>query len=115
MSNPKHTPGPWRVSKTSEDLPHHQDIVSIRGPTGCLIGEVYNSSQEDLWDTKDEPNARLIAAAPLLFEALKAIERLIDAEILIRNPGLEINQAAGKRTLNAMAMLTVAIAKAEGK
>lgn len=72
MSNHKHTPGPWKVRKVvdnSGDYPFpNYDILALLdyGPQG--IADAYNNPY----------NARLIAAAPALLEALEAVEWVVD-------------------------------------
>ena len=62
-----HTPGPWAVHKNKgAAVPY-----SIRTKETYLIGEVYDSTIGDL--TEVDANARLIAAAPALLEALERI------------------------------------------
>jgi hypothetical protein len=53
----KHSPAPW-----TED-PEGEVAVTIEDANGNPIADVYGSAD-------DNPNARLIAAAPLLLEAL---------------------------------------------
>lgn len=61
----KHTPGPWM------HLPCSEDGFIIRASHKCIVGA---ADEEDwygpIWN---EANARLIAAAPDLLEALKII------------------------------------------
>jgi hypothetical protein len=73
MNTPKHTPGPWRIFNAGRGR-----TLSIHGPRGEL------GTNEDCvvnwpgFDSCDKPkrervaNARLIAAAPDLLEALEA-------------------------------------------
>ena len=73
----KHTPGPWRV------IPNSRDIVSVKKPGLCprFIAEVLESlpaSSDDhpvfaATDLEIDANARLIAAAPELLEALRGL------------------------------------------
>lgn len=58
----KHTPGPWHLS-AAKDCIWHQDHGRICTPP--------NHAQVWNW----EPNARLIAAAPELLEALEDLEQ----------------------------------------
>ena len=60
MSKPAWTPGPWSV----KSIPGHGD--SIVGAGGLQVVRIGQISKMDL------ANARLIAAAPELYEALKA-------------------------------------------
>lgn len=50
----KHTPGPWEILSTLEICSGNKDICELKG-----------------WMNEDQANARLIAAAPDLLEALK--------------------------------------------
>jgi hypothetical protein len=59
MSETKHTPGPWQVEDSSDWM----DIVDADGD---LIAEIEPGECE-------KGNAQLIAAAPELLEALKAV------------------------------------------
>lgn len=63
----KHTPGPWLIN------PH--DKISIIGPDGFTIANCRNSSFHRNAPNYDrqEANARLIAMAPELLEALRNI------------------------------------------
>lgn len=62
MKNGKHTPGPWQIER-------YQDAISTIGPIGSF------SIENVSWLEVSEDDARLIAAAPDLLEALK---RLLD-------------------------------------
>ena len=74
----KHTPGPWRVDDSDEE-----DLKVVGRPTWkCkrygVLGEWDVCRVDELnWDNTGEvaANARLIAAAPELLEALKAWDR----------------------------------------
>lgn len=63
MSERKHTPGPWRLSGHSEDSP---EKLSVEDGNGYFIAEVD-------FGLAQKANARLIAAAPELLEALKEL------------------------------------------
>lgn len=71
-----HTPGPWAIEKDSKD------IVKVRA-----YATVATCTTAGLWDSKRTQvispeecmaNARLIAAAPELLEALEEFYHLID-------------------------------------
>jgi hypothetical protein len=85
-----HTKGPWRVSKKP-------DIYFIHG-AGCLfIADLVNNNSPE-----QEANANLVAAAPDLLEALKAIyQDAIARSTEVPSPIVEA--------------VCAAIAKAEGK
>ena len=51
-----HTPGPWTLEQI-------EDVFFVRGANGDLVETIYTG----------EANAKLIAAAPDLFAALKAV------------------------------------------
>lgn len=59
----KHTPGPWSVSTTDRYIRYQ----GIHGPNICDL-EVFGGHRDE-----NEANARLIAAAPEILEALVAI------------------------------------------
>ena len=59
-----HTPGPWNCDKPMHDDTHR--YVHVNGPVICVI----NLAGDRLLA---EANAMLIAAAPELLEALKAV------------------------------------------
>lgn len=59
------TPGPWRIKNSSSPIAHER--VRILGADGESV-----ASSAAYRDTKEaEANARLIAAAPAMYEALK--------------------------------------------
>lgn len=61
MSETKHKPGPWRASvESSDDFGH---CLNVRSASSRIASVVSNK----------DADARLIAAAPDLLEALKAI------------------------------------------
>ncbi|MFU3489278.1 hypothetical protein ACM7KH_02810 [Pseudomonas aeruginosa] len=68
----KHTPGPW-VALKAEQAVHEQDyyIASERGVVGYWKGGK-SWHDDDKW-VLTEADARLIAAAPELLEALQAV------------------------------------------
>lgn len=70
MSDIKHTPGPWSFYDDSNDGKTNRiEIVAI----GKTVARIYHSVPEE-----DLPNARLIAAAPELLEALIAVVSVAD-------------------------------------
>lgn len=54
----KHTPGPWTVSGNS---------INARGGVVAEVNTIYETGEAD---------AKLIAAAPAMFEALQAVDKL---------------------------------------
>jgi len=63
-----HTPGPWNM--VQEDKRIAIGVGLVEGPNGYDVAEVYN---DDCPREVGEANARLIAAAPDLFDALRAL------------------------------------------
>ena len=92
MRTPKFTPGPWRIS-----LPDECVVVDRGGYDIADCSALYESEPKQC-----EANARLIAAAPDMLEALKAI---IDAD----------ERGQGVRFAEAMEAAERAIEKAEPK
>jgi hypothetical protein len=103
----QHTAGPWKLFYWSEaigvasDRPRLRESMSIatvpRGP------ETGNADDRAL----AEANARLIAAAPELLEALLMVR---DAELDVR-----ADEGRGNMPNGALAKIEAAIAKAEGR
>ena len=71
MGDSQHTPGPWKVT----DMHPEEGCRSIRGPKFEYVAEVcvVTTMHGDNSDEVREANARLIAAAPALLEALERI------------------------------------------
>jgi len=78
MKNTKHTPGPWKLDDVSD---------FIRGPRGVYIAELCdaNSDRVQVHGPRFEANARLIAAAPDLLEALEHISRELPENEFIKH------------------------------
>ena len=89
MSNTKHTPAPWRVK--------HSESKSAFNVIGTVLGGKYKIARcpylvlEDMTESsasinereknEAEANARLIASAPSLLEALKEVAGLWEEEL----------------------------------
>jgi hypothetical protein len=103
----KHTPGPWFVAPRNE--------VNSAGHNIAMIADLdwgqYRDA-EDNGEAEFEANARLIAAAPDLLEALKAAMAFLDENVADPDITAGMAQAYIKlRDINPKAI----IAKAEGK
>ena len=61
--NAKHSPGPWTAAS--------QDIDTNEIPIKCGKSILARVAPRPHWDATQEANARLIASAPELLEALK--------------------------------------------
>jgi hypothetical protein len=88
----KHTPGPWEVFEDDYS-------IGVETPIGILFSDFDNTEN-------DEADARLIAAAPEMLEALKAVIVAIKIEHV-----LAASQAWRDLTIG----LTKIVRKAEGE
>ena len=113
MTAPKHTPGPWN-SEGPDDFGDH----NIHEPTCRLaIGAVVPNMRPD---EEVAANARLIAAAPDMLDALHALLSALDQEIIDRLDDAiwvssQLEPAKLAALLNARDAARAAIAKAEGR
>jgi hypothetical protein len=110
MAEQKHTPGPWRFGVDGDEKPFdykgpgYYQNPSIFGPdwqevVGC----------EEYYVFSGPADARLIAAAPDLLEALKQVERVVAVCLDWRDA---VKRAGIACPIDQM---YAAIAKAEGK
>jgi hypothetical protein len=102
--NTKHTPGPWKArkgfdSETIEVFAPNSKIKKPFQPTDLAV--VQADSREG------KANARLIAAAPELLEALE------EAETYLVERGVDIRGVTGRTVI--LPKMRAAIAKATGK
>ena len=69
------TPGPWKIANNKG----HIEIVPDTPEWLCAIGKVYKSGKMNAnrYTMPYEANARLIAAAPELLDALKSIATIV--------------------------------------
>ena len=98
----KHTPGPWKIT--------HSEVNGYRvsDSTGWGVAVV-------LKDTNDEANARLIAAAPQMLEALELLSeavRSLDEQISTVHDKIVITDAVSLLRLQNNALLAVKQAEA---
>ena len=107
MRETKHTPGPWRISGESATTVQ-ADYRAINSEGGVLIARALGYPNSGYFPSDDEAaaNARLIAAAPELLEALEALRD---------NVGTCICYDESAREFNAWEMAKAAIAKAKGE
>lgn len=103
----KHTPGPWYVDEDMRPgMSWNRHIHSDRNTTICFMAHSDGKAEE-----MDEANARLVAAAPDLLEALKACQ----LELHYCSKQLESEGwTTGSTVTKALESGLVAIAKAEG-
>lgn len=103
----KHTPGPWKADFLDEDNGWILDKKSN------YIAEIVTSDEENKFiknPDEREANARLIASAPELLEALKAAQKILHPLVMkmkVKDHFSEHNVLAN--------VIVKAIAKAEGK
>lgn len=97
MSEAKHTPGPWTFDHDWHRLP---TVLGADGRHVCLI-----EKKREIAECK--ANAALIAAAPDLLTALKAL-RIQALQSSVADPANEWGR-------EALALTSAAIAKAEGR
>ena len=71
----KHTPGPWQTDQAEHDAPY-QDI-RIHAGKGSICSVWIDDAPLHDYNAEQRANARLIAAAPELLEALRtAVDHL---------------------------------------
>ncbi len=98
----KHTPGPWKLAQ--DGGAGNRTRLVILGPRTLARGELAQIG--DKWrapDDEDRANARLIAAAPALLEALRGVANYI-----------RILEREGYITDDDVKAVRAAIAQAEG-
>ena len=71
MADVKHTPGPWTV--TADGAGWYIECAPERGHSVAYIMAEIGEEDPDTSDDEKEANARLIAAAPDLLEALQML------------------------------------------
>ena len=100
------TPGPWSTERD------RAKSISIYGGS-TFIGEVYNEVDEP--SLEEQANTNLIAAAPEMYEALKALHSVLDQRM---PDGRTLNQHLSREVFECFygpaIAARVAIAKAEG-
>lgn len=72
----KHTPGPWRLKDN--------DWTVIEGKREAGVPYLFTLAETLGYKQEREANARLIASAPELLEALKNVERM-SGELLLQD------------------------------
>jgi hypothetical protein len=103
-----HTPGPWYVQPSQLSQGKQEVIV---GPDSVTIIALMECGRRC-----DKFNARLIAAAPVMFDALEAVQRLIKEALPKFNWGASALDANAIMLLNEVpGQIRAAIAKVKGK
>lgn len=91
MENLKHTPGPWTVGRKDfvvDANGTHGHILLNSSNWDEFISVARHSENED--DSTAEANARLIAAAPDLLEALQFITNVADGKASGKTKTIEL-------------------------
>lgn len=78
MKNAKHTPGPWGIKKPTDFIGPFQHVVDRSGWIVCNV----NNTNEPKFQDEREANARLIAAAPIMFEVLERVAEYFDTDCI---------------------------------
>lgn len=74
----KHTPGPWKVFENPEGLP----VVESTGPHADAVAHI-RWARREADGAEVDANARLIAAAPDLLEALRLAIQFVEKPKLV--------------------------------
>jgi len=121
MSEPKFTPGPWKVNfedytKPYVEIINEDNIVITQMPDGeIIVGDKTMLGLENI-----EANINLIAAAPDLYEALEAYDKA-EADILenanwYTESGVpQITQEQFDRLVDCQTLKAKALRKARGE
>lgn len=97
----RHTPGPWTVNP---HFNHGAEVRSLASVAWCSVASTHGASSSQSIDAAEaRANARLIAAAPDLLEALE--------EAIRDHDDFEDGRLSG----NTVATMYAAIAKAKGE
>lgn len=90
MNKPKHTPGPWKVELSGSPNKYVAEIWNQNTKVAEINHEHLNH------DVDDMANARLIAAAPEMFEFIKSLIPTSHKDVITRTEQLEIQKRARK-------------------
>jgi len=114
-----HTPGPWTMHQPAK-FDSYQVEDRLIAANGEHVAEVYQyrSETKNAADGTALANARLITAAPDLYESAKSVIAAFDAGVFVRDirndsePGWAIKAFPH---LRALGQLVAAVDKAEGQ
>lgn len=106
----EHTPGPWKAEQANGC---DETAMFVTG-NGCTVAACYGDWHDQAPDSEQRANARLIAAAPELLEALKNTTAYLAVQLRNVEPGpatapVRMEMEADLRRARA------AIAQAEGR
>ncbi len=104
--NAKHTPGPWALDRSGVK------VLDPREKSEYVLANVHGASIREL-----EANARLIAAAPDLLEALEALvgENRPLTSLCIHDGEDAFGRVKGTWSVEAQRKAVAALAKAKGQ
>jgi hypothetical protein len=119
MSETKHTPGPWGYVPSNENHGPYVvnewgagdicDCYSMTNPDALSVRNGGVSKPVHFQNEEADANARLIAAAPDLLEALKAAKEVVDV-----TEGMASSRSDDDFVWAAQKLIDAAIAKATG-
>jgi hypothetical protein len=76
----KHTPGDWHIAKVEDAMLARTRSIEVHDATGSYICHIDRDNLKGYPKTEAQANARLIAAAPELLEALRRFLTLLPSE-----------------------------------
>lgn len=106
----KHTPGPWKVLRPTGDIGGQDHNWHVTDAEDTFVAHVFGFNHAI--DDQSEANARLIAAAPQMLEALEACA---DYWHIKHNPGDEHGELLSLSAERAQRLIRVALAAAKGE
>lgn len=110
MSEIKHTPGPWSISRSKMPIDGTFDYA-ISAEGAPVLAEAFGRTSDGGWPNS-EANARLIAAAPDMLDKGKA---LADRDCTFDGSNIVIPCGSHSEALRVMQEFRSALAKAEGR
>lgn len=112
----KHTPGPWEIETVPIESRGGSDTCHKIGPFNACIYDDWVPREKGISEEENNANAKLIAAAPELLEALNDFYTLIDSGDLVRDISKDNDftyfTRQGIRITNAIVSMNEAIKKA---
>lgn len=110
---PKHTPAPWRFQHNGSWQTNPYSVTaSAKGVHSTTIANIPARRSIPSWEW--ESNARLIAAAPDLLDALHAVQKLMDFSSPPNENHITATDCFGTLWEEAEAKVRAAIAQATG-
>jgi len=107
----KHTPGPWKVHPYVANSGKYNKCRDV-GPSGIAVAQVIGAFEQPTPGEECEANARLIAAAPDMLEALILARDMLITALEADDPAACTQMEWPESELN---QINAAIAKAQDK